>query len=680
MKYTKEKLKIENAIKKEWIITNGIGGFASSTIIGANTRKYHGLLVAPLSPPGRRHVTLAKLDEAIEVEGNVIPLYTNIGKKYISEGYKHQISFEKTWIPKFEYEVDKIKINKQVTMEYGKNTVCLLYKIKNGEKKINFTLSPVMNFRDFHCMNTNHMFKIKQNILKTKVRVIIDDNKFIPIYFSLNEGKYIPHDNDIYYNMFYIEEEKRGFFPEENHIVAGTYYVEIQPHEEKVITFVCSLEENIDEINAERIIEKENSRIKKIVSDSKLINKSENTEKNELIETLVKTSDTFLAYREFTRLHTIIAGYHWFLDWGRDALISFEGLLLITKRHDMAKEVLKTFVRDVKYGLVPNGYSGYDNRPLYNSVDASLLLFEQIEKYLTYTNDYVFIREIFYDTLKLIINSYEAGIDFDDNNIYLDKDGLLVSGTENTQNTWMDAKVSGIAVRPRNGKAVEINSMWYNALKIMEKLSNKFDDKQTNEHCAFLAEKCKKNFTKKFYNKDKKCLYDVLGDDKIRPNQLFSIALSFPVLEPSSKKAKEMFETVTKKLLNKYGLKTLAKGEPNYIDVYSGDSFKRDMSYHQGITWTWLLGIYNDAFKNIIKSEKNKTKKDNLKLEWKNFKNSVQKTFCKVVNDGICVGSIPELFDSKQPYKPGGAISQAWSVAEVLRILCEDQEEKRCEY
>ncbi len=640
MKYTKEGLSLENAITKEWVITNGIGGFASSTIIGANTRKYHGLLVAPLSPPGRRHVILSKLDEAIEIDGKTIPLYTNIGKKYISEGYKHQKSFEKDCIPTFLYEVEGIVVKKQIVMEYGKNTVCISYKIKSENKNAKLTLSPVVNFRDFHCMNTNHDFKLNQTIAKTKVKVIIDDNKMIPIYFSLSEGNYVSHEHDIYYNMYYIEEEKRGFFPEENHIVAGTYYVDILPYEEKNITFVCSLEENIEEINAEQVIEKEIKRLDKIVRETKLLNKAvdkQEIEKEKLIETLVKAADTFLVYREFTRLHTVIAGYHWFLDWGRDALIAFEGMFLITKRYAMAREVLQTFVRDIKFGLVPNGYSGYDNRPLYNSVDAALLLFEQIEKYLRYTKDYVFVRENFYDKLKLIIRSYHTGIDLDNNNIYLDGDGLLVSGTQNTQNTWMDAKVNGFAVTPRNGKAVEINSMWYNALKILEGLSSKFGDKETQNYCAKLAEHCKKSFAKKFYNKDKECLYDVIGDDKIRPNQIFSIALTYPVLDPGSVKARKMFDTVTKKLLNKYGLKTLAKGEKNYIDVYCGDAFKRDMSYHQGITWTWLLGIYSDGFRKIIEAEKHIKEKEKLQEQWKDFQKGTQKTFQKVVTDGICV-------------------------------------------
>ena len=284
----------------------------------------------------------------------------------------------------------------------------------------------------------------------------------------------------------------------------------------------------------------------------------------------------------------------------------------------------------------------------------------------------MFIKENFYEKLKTIIHSYHDGIDIDDSNIYVDTDGLLVSGTEYTQNTWMDVKIGTFAVTPRNGKAVEINSMWYNALMILSELGEKFADKETVDYCNKLAEKCKKSFLKKFYNKEKKCLYDVIGDDRIRPNQLFSMALTYPIISPNSKQAKEIFNTVTKKLLNKYGLKTLAKGEKNFIDVYSGDSFKRDMSYHQGITWPWLLGIYTDAFKRIKEAEKPGKNKEELEIMWKEYIKGIQTTFSKVVKKGICVGSIPELFDSKAPYLGKGAISQAWSVAEVLRIISQN--------
>ncbi len=667
MEYAKDKMSLEEGIKREWIITNGLGGYCSSTIIGANTRKYHGLLVAPLTPPARRHLILSKLDESIQTDGKKYNLYTNMCKNYISDGYKYLQSFKKDYIPVFEYEVAGINIKKSICMEYRKNTVVLVYEIKNNDKDSILTLAPIMNLRDFHTVTANYEFDLRQNINKNKVKIVINRQSETPIYMNLTNGKYIKHENDKFNNMYYIEEEKRGMAAEENLIVPGRYEIELAPNEEKTITFVCSLEENIEEIDGKEIIKKEISRINKLIDKSNLLN----SENEELVKTYIIASDNFVVYRPSFALYTIIAGYPWFLDWGRDSLISFEGLLLLSNRYEIAKEVLLTYIRDIKFGLVPNGYSGYDNRPLYNSADASLLLFEQVKKFLNYTKDYNFVEKNIYRSLIKVIESYINGINHDNNNIWLDKDGLLVAGTEHTQNTWMDAKVGEYCVTPRNGKAVEINAMWYNALKIAEELTELYGTKEQEKKYNELAEKCKKSFTEKFYNKRRKCLYDVIGDSKIRPNQLFAISLTYQVIEPNSEIATEMFETVTKKLLNDYGLKTLAKGEPFYKEVYEGDVLKRDMSYHQGITWPWLLGIYSDAYRNRIKAEKNaKVKvKNELKKQYENFRENVKQTFIKEMNENSTVGSISELYDSKKPYLAKGAFAQAWSVSEIFKII-----------
>lgn len=675
MEITKEKLNLEEGLTKEWLITNGIGGFSSSTVIGANTRKYHGLLIAPITPPARRYLILSKLDEAVEIDGKVYNLYTNVGKNYISQGFKYQESFKKEYIPIFTYKVEDVHITKMVCMEYGKNTVGVYYKIKNGGNKSKLTLAPLLNFRDFHCMSTNHNFDLKQTINKNKIKVVIDGNTSHPVYMKISEGNYIQHVNNTFENMFYIEEEKRGFYPEENHSVPGVFEIEIKEHEEKEIYFVCSFEENIEEIDVKKLIDKEIVRQNELFNQSLLIDnrKTKKTKKEleeeQLIKDYITATDNFVVYRPSFRLHTLIAGYPWFLDWGRDSLISFEGLLLVTKRFDIAKEVLLTMVRDIKYGLVPNGYSGFDNRPLYNSVDSSLLLFEQIQKYINYTGDYKFVQENLYEKLKEIIENYIKGIDVDNNNIYLDNDYLIVSGTETTQNTWMDAKYEGEAVTPRNGKAVEINSLWYNANMIMADLENKFGNKENSKKYQDLAKKCKKAFNEKFYNKKRKCLYDVLGDGKIRPNQLFSMSLTYQVIDTNSAEATNILNVVEKKLLNNYGLKTLAKGEENYVEIYEGDSKKRDTSYHQGITWPWLLGLYYDTLKNMIKNTKTKKVKLELEEKLENFRVQVNKTFKNEMYNSGCIGSIAEIYDSAKPYLPKGAIAQGWSVAEIFRII-----------
>ena len=676
MKYSKEELNLENGLKKEWLVTNGIGGFASSTIIGTNTRKYHGLLVVPIIPPARRRLILSKIDESIIIDKRKYELFTNVGKNYISQGYKYQISFEKSMLPVFQYKVEDVEITKIICMEHFKNTVGVYYKIKNGKKSSKLILTPVMNFRNAHGINKNHIFKVEQKVKEQKLELKIDDGN--PIYIKINDGKYIEHHNDTFFNMFYIEEEKRGFEAEENHTVPGRYEIELEPGEEKEVSFICSTEENIEEIDARALIVKEKARLNKIIIESKLINTEkldktkEEKERDELIKEFLIATDNFIIKRPLFNTYSAIAGYPWFLDWMRDTLISYEGLFLKTKRFDNAKKVLQHCIRDIKYGLIPNTYSEDDYRPLYNSADASLLFFEQVKKYLEYTENYEFIMQEIYPKMENIIENYSKGIDLDNNNIYMDYDGLISSGTEMTQNTWMDAKYAGIAVTPRNGKAVEINAMWYNALKIMQELAIKNNENDKAKKYEKMAKKCKKSYQEKFYNKRRKCLYDVLGDSKIRPNQLFALSLTYPVLEPTSEEAQNMVETVTKKLLNNYGLKSLAKGEENYVEIYEGDSCRRDFSYHQGITWTWLLGPYYNALKRLAKESKNKADRTKFEEQLKEFTANVIKTFKIELNERGCVGSIAEIYDSKRPYEPKGAIAQAWSVAEVFRIISEN--------
>ena len=678
MKFEKKDLNLEQGLQKEWIITNGIGGYASSTIIGANTRKYHGLMVAPLYSPGRRNLILSKLDECIIIDSKKHDLYTNICKNYVAQGFQYLETFQKDILPIFKYKVKDTEITKTICMQYGRNTVIVYYKIRNGKSNAKLQLAPVFNFRDFHSMNTNHSFDLQQEIESDKIKLVIDKNTHHPIYMKASEGKYTMHQNDTFNNMFYLEEEKRGFFPEENHIVSGVFDIDIEPNEEKDISFICSMEENIDEIDYKQIINNEIIRINNVFNDSLLIdngkeNKTkEELKRDELARQLMIAADNFVVYRPTFGLHTLIAGYPWFLDWGRDSLISLEGLCLVPKRYEMARDILLTCTRDIKYGLLPNGYSEEDNSPLYNSADASLLLFEQVQRYLHYTDDNKFIKENIYPKLKVIIENYSNGIDVHDNNIHLEEDGLISSGTENTQNTWMDAKYGEMSFTPRCGKVVEINALWYNALKIMEQLAKKYEKigkRLLSKKYAEMAEKCKGSFNVEFYNVKKKCLFDVVGDSKVRPNQLFALSLTYPVVDPNSAVAENIITVVEKKLLNNYGLKSLAKGEKNYVDIYEGDNFKRDASYHQGITWPWLLGLYYNALRNMKEVQKDKEKKKELETKISDFKKKVEKVFSKEIGERGCIGSIAEIYDSKTPYLPKGAVAQAWSVAEVFRII-----------
>lgn len=678
MKLEKDEINLENGLQKEWIITNGIGGYASSTIIGANTRRYHGLLVAPLNPPARRTLILSKLDESVEIEEKKYNLFTNVGKQYISDGYKYIESFTKDILPIFKYQVGDISISKIICMVHEKNIVQVFYKIKNGKSKLKLTLAPILNLRDTRNMNTNYEYYLEQFDQKGKIKVVINNIVDTPIYMKISDGKYIEHKNDIFRNMFYIEEEKRGFYAEENLVVPGRFEIEIDANEEKEISFICSLEEDIEELDPKNIISNEIIRQNKLYNQSLLIDnkKEKKTKKEEEMDELKRVFmtaiDNFIVYRPTFGLYTVIAGYPWFFDWARDTLISFEGLFLKTRRFDEAKEVLLSVTRDMKFGLIPNGYLDGDKAPLYNTVDSSLLLFEEVQKYVDYTGDYSFIKKEIYSKLKSVIDYYSDWVTYKNNNIYLDKDGLLYSGDENAQNTWMDAKYKSFASTPRFGKVVEINAMWYNALIVMSKLTKKIGGLGKNitiKKYEDMAEKCKKSFETKFYNRNKKCLFDYIGNDEIRPNQLFALSLSYPIINPNSEIAEDIINVVEKKLLNSYGVKTLAKGEKNYVDIYEGDKFKREMSCHQGITWPWLLGVYYDALMNMKLVQDNHEKEEELNEKIEKFKQKTYRTFKKEMYKRGCIGSISELYDSRTPFLPKGAIAEAWSVAEIFRIL-----------
>ncbi len=679
MKLTKKQLELKSALEREWLITNGIGGFASSTILGANTRRYHGLLVAPLKPPARRHLILSKLDESLEIEGKKYDLFTNVCRNYLAEGYKHLETFEKNPLPEFTYKVGDVKLQKKLSFVYGKNTIIVKYSVKNNHTQdVKMTIAPIMNFRDFHHLTTCHHFEVDQKFENAKVEIQIDKN--IPIYMTCQEGTYIEHQNDVFRNMYYLKEEERGFFAEEDLCVPGRYEVTIEPKEKKEITVIVSLESDIENIEADEVFEKEAQRLEQIVKQTKLI-KNKKTEltkmekdKNEFLKDLVIASDNFIVLRSEEALHSILAGFPWFLDWGRDTAISFEGLLLITRRFDVAKEVLLMLAKDICQGLVPNGYSEKDNTPLYNSADSSLLLFEQINKFMKYTRDYDFVKDNLYEKLKNIIENYENGIELDGNHIYMDNDGLLSSGTPNIQNTWMDAKIGDFVVTPRNGKVVEINSLWYNALKTMEYLAKKFGEKELADIYKKKAQNHQKVFEEKFYCEEKKSLYDVLGDSKIRPNQLFAIVTTYPVINPASFVGKTIWETAKKKLLTKCGLRTLAQEEEGYIAEYSGDCVKRDKSYHQGISWVWLLGLYEDALENIIDSEKDRIEKEKYIIEKEKFIEKIFAIFKKELYGPECFCSISEVYNSEGIAKPGGTFAQAWSVSEILKIVTRMEE------
>lgn len=617
----------ENGIKKEWIIANGIGGYSSSTIIGANTRKYHGLLVAALDESYERFLVLSRLNEEIELDKKTYSISSNECPGYIENGFKYQKCFAKEYLPEFFYEIKGVQILKKIGIVHGENKVAVSYTIKAGNNNVKFKLSPIINFRNFH--ETKDLYRDEQTIENNTVKVRLNSKH--DLYMTISEGEYNKYYNTYYQNMIYREEKARGLDFCESHYMPGSYEISLLKNEEKTIEFVASVDDKLMfnmKPNAESIIKSEETRMQKVC---KVFGARNETEKD-----LAIAADSFLIEKNYGK--TIIAGYHWFSDWGRDTFIALEGILLKTNRFIDAKNIILTFSKHIKNGLVPN-LIGEDGGQSYNSVDASLWFINAVYKYYKYTGDTELVHNV-YDKLNEIIEFYKKGTDFD---IKMDEDGLITEGHENTQLTWMDAKVGDYVPTPRNGKAVEINALWYNALNIMKRFSDivgkDFDDS--------LISKVKKSF-EKFYKEHG--LYDTLEpiSDKIRPNQIFAVSLDFPVLD--TEKANDVVDVVEEELLTDKGLKTLNSKDVDYKPRYEGDVFSRDTSYHEGTVWPWLMMGYYEACYKLKRKPK------------------VLLDINQMLEDR-CIGSICEIYDADEPRRANGAVSQAWSVAMAILYL-----------
>jgi predicted glycogen debranching enzyme len=639
----------EQGMQKEWLLTNGLGGFSSSTIIGANTRRYHGLLVASLEPPVRRHLILSKIDENITIDGESNNLYSFKTPDYTMRGYLHLQRVIIDYTPTFIYSVGNVFIEKKISLVHGENTVVIVYRILNGNSCMRLKLTPLVNFRDYHHISSRlHMgFTVAAY---DKGIVVTPDSTDIKINIFCSDGSFIGQDNSWFLNMDYAVERERGLQSTEDHYIPGYFEVMAKPGEEKIITIIATIEDRIKSSDGLFLIDEEEKRViglqKKAGYDDEFANQ------------LITAADSFIVYRKSIDSKTVIAGYPWFTDWGRDTMIALPGLTLVTKRFDDAKKILSTFARHVKNGLIPNMFPEKGKEPAYNTVDAALWYFEACSKYLQYTDDYQFVRDNLFEVLKSIIKAFINGTSF---NIKMDSDYLINAGGPGTQLTWMDAKVGDWVVTPRHGKAVEVNALWYNALMVMVKLTEKFNDDSL--YCEEIAKKVKESFIKSFWNPVKRCLYDVIRDDfiddNVRPNQVIAVSLSNPVLD--GEMAENIVNTVWKELYAAYGLRTLSPSEKGYRGIYVGDQFNRDGAYHQGTVWAWLLGHFITAYVRV---------NDNTQKN-----NEIIRQFVEPFKDHLkdaCVGYVSEIFDGDEPLTPRGCFAQAWSVSEVLRAYIED--------
>lgn len=651
MKYGKGNWRtFEEGLRKEWVITNGLGGYAGSSIIGAHNRKHQGMLVASLHPPVERYLILSQINEEIIVSGQKIQLYSSRQPGWTTNGYLHLQRFSFDELPEYFYQAEDILVRKTIALEYGKNTCAIEYELINGHRECDFVLTPLFNFRDHSEVSEKAQLNFEFYKNDKTITLIPHKNRDITIRLFTSHGTIHERTEIFESDMEYITEIETGASAIDNHFKPYDIKISVKPHEIMNILITCTIEK-IDPPKASDIICSFRNRIRKLVSES------EHTDY--FAKKLTQAADQFIAFRKSTGLKTILAGLPWFSDWGRDTMIALTGLTLCTRRFDACKEILITFAQYIKNGLVPNMFPDQGTEPIYNTVDASLWYIYSVHKYLEYTgthNDYLFIQTQIYPKLKEIINAYIKGTDF---SIYMDEDGLIHAGSGHDQVTWMDVRVGDWVVTPRHGKPVEINALWYNALKIMENLSHKFEG--NGELYSDLAKKVKCSFNKKFWNEKLNCLYDVVDDNdqKIRPNQIWAVSLPFGILEREKEKA--IVQTVFTHLYASYGLRSLSPYDKEYKGIYKGRLIDRDGAYHQGTVWAFPLGAFISAYLKV-----NDYSKESIKMA----RRLIEPIFDHL-EDG-CVGSIAEIFDGDEPIIPRGCYAQAWSVGEILRAYVED--------
>lgn len=679
---------LTNAIEKEWLATNGIGGYASSTIIGANTRRYHGLLIADGPHTLGRTLLLSKLEEFLYIEGREFPLSTNIYPNAIyPEGYKHLLQFSLNPFPTFNYLINGMSIEKLVFMVHGENTTVVLYRINRNIESPSTTLISLnirfmVAFRDYHWLtHQNSTFNTNHKMLDNNI--CLQPYEELPAMYVYHNAESVEKAQFWYKNMEYPREIERGLEAHEDlfcpftlsfdlnketncYIVASTHeYNKIDVFElfrketERRRRYPYVVQHNSNQSqNKERLEYGRDNNYEKgrAYDDTKQLPNSEKITR--LIESLLSVSDTFIVRRGNDR-KSIIAGYHWFGDWGRDTMISLPGITLVQGRFEEAKEILLSYARYVDKGMIPNRFPDYGEIPEYNTVDASLWFINAVYQYLRFAKDLKSIKNNLYGTLKEIVAYYKKGTRF---NIHMDTDGLIYAGAEGVQLTWMDAKLCDWVVTPRMGKAVEVNALWYNALKILSYLAREMNFKEDCNNYNTLANKVKESFNKSFWFEEGHYLYDYINnelkDAAIRPNQIFAVSLPYPVL--LMERWRNVTNVVSKHLLTPYGLRTLSPEDKNYIGCYCGNVYERDKAYHQGTVWTWLIGPYISGYVRAHAGTKNT-------IEY--AMGLLEPFYAHLFESGL--GTISEIFDGNAPHKPRGCISQAWSVAEILRVYFE---------
>ena len=628
------------ASQREWLETNGIGGFSSSTVSGMNIRRYHGLLTAATKPPLGRVVLLSKLEETIIIKGERLDLATNQFSGAVHpHGYQYLAKFQLTPLPQWTWEVPGARIVKTLSMVYGENTVVITYDIEaNGDSHLE--IRPLIAFRDYH--STTHANDSFNRALAIEPgHVSIEPYRDLPRLCFAHNAREIDQQGYWYYGFEYAIEKERGLDFSEDLFNPFT------------LRFAGSGATIIASTKFHRAEEAAGLQSQELARG-----KIHTPHKSPLVNALTAAADQFIVSRG--NFKTVIAGYHWFGDWGRDTMISLPGLTLVTGRPDIARSILLEFAQHVDQGMLPNRFPDSGEAPEYNTVDATLWFFECARAYVRYTNDTAFVRDHLYPVLKDIVDWHIRGTR---HGIRVDDDGLLLAGEPGVQLTWMDAKVGDWVVTPRSGKPVEIQALWYNALRTMEDFAQTFEDPQTQTLTGKLADRAVRSFNEQFWNDDAGCLYDVINgterDGSIRPNQVIAASLRHTML--SEDRARPILDVVERELLTPFGLRTLSPKDSRYCPHCEGPACQRDGAYHQGTVWPWLMGPFITAYVKV------NGRTDAAKLRAKGW---LEGFIPHLQTAGL--GQVSEIMDGEAPHKPRGCIAQAWSVAELLRVALED--------
>ena len=654
----------KEGIKREWAVTNGIGGYAGSSMIGAHSRTHQGYLIASLHAPIERYLVFSKINETATVGTSTVSFETSqhcaSGKTVYTEGQKFLTSFIYDGSVHYTYETDNFSFEKHITLKRNANVCAVAYELTAGDSDCTFTLTPLFNYREHSESSTPDTLKFETFTEDRTFYLVPEKNKDIAIRFQTSEGTFSERETVYDIDMqlqIEVDLETDGL---DCHYCPVDLSIAVPANTTKKVSILCSIGDvnerpaPVSGTEAFSILE-ENARC-----HAELFEKA--GYRDSFANHLVLASDQFLTYRESTKMMTVLAGLPWFTDWGRDTMIAFTGLTLCTKRFKEAEEILLTFARYIRHGIVPNMFPDDNMPPLYNTVDASLWYFYAVYQYLHYNpaaEAEAFVKEQIFPHLKEIISAYEKGTDF---SIYMEDDGLIHAGSGLDQITWMDVRVGDWVATPRHGKPVEINALWYNALRIMESLCEKFDEDASAYRTR--ANQVKESFNAKFWDSSNQCLFDVVDgdepDDHIRPNQIYAVSLPFSLLPEEQEKA--VVALVEKELFVGCGLRSLAPDHPDYHGIYCGALAKRDAAYHQGTAWGFLLGGFFSAYMKVNHHSSSAAENAVHMLE----------PVRKHLTDSGCIGSISEIFDGDAPHNPRGCYAQAWSVGEVLRCYCED--------